>query len=35
MKQISVAVVVKEGEPGLLSIAYNREKSLVPVYNGT
>ena len=34
MKQISVIIFVKEREPGLLSIAENREKSLVPVFNG-
>jgi len=34
MKQISALIMVKEKEPGLLSIAGNREKSLVPVFDG-
>ncbi|MBA7697386.1 Glucose-1-phosphate adenylyltransferase [subsurface metagenome] len=35
MKQISVLVIIKENEPGLLSIADNREKSLVQVFDRT
>jgi acetyltransferase-like isoleucine patch superfamily enzyme len=34
MKQISALIVVKEREPGLLSISGDREKSLVPVFDG-
>lgn len=35
MGQFSVVVVVKNREPGLLSIAEKREKALVPLLNGT
>ncbi|KPJ88731.1 MAG: hypothetical protein AMS17_04430 [Spirochaetes bacterium DG_61] len=34
MKQISLLIVVKEREPGILSIADGREKSLVPILDG-
>ncbi len=34
MRQFSVVIVVKNKEPGLLSIAENREKALVPLLNG-
>ncbi len=35
MKQITIMIVVKDREPGLLSIGDNRVKSLVPFFDGT